>query len=225
MGLERINREATSLAAMVHHRLREAILSGQLTSGESLIEDHLAVELGVSRSPLREALARLEQEGLVKSVPYRGAVVAGATRSEITQAMQIRERLEPLAIELAIDAIPGPEIDRVISLIRSLHPDAPAYDPLDFYACDRELHCLAPRYSGNLILEQFLSTLEDKVHTYRLQGTAREDVLAATDEHLAILHALRQRDRSAAIAALSRHLWAARERLCAPTNDGRRIGQ
>ena len=214
MSLERIDRNATSLAARVHHRLREAILAGQLKSGESLVEDHLAVELGVSRSPLREALARLEQEGLIVSVPYRGAVVAGATRAEIIQALQIRQRLEPLAIELAIDAIPAAEIDEAMAQIGRLISSEHRRDPLAHYECDRALHSLAPRYADNPILEQFLSNLEDRVHTYRLQGAGFEDALAASNEHIEILQALRRRDRDAAIAAMLRHLRLAGERLC-----------
>jgi len=220
MSLDRIDRETTSLAARVHHKLREAILSGQLKSGESLIEENLSVELGVSRSPLREALARLEQEGLITSRPYRGAVVAGATRTEIVQAIQIRERLEPLAIELAIDAIPEEEIDKTMAQIESLKAVASQHDPLAYYECDRALHSLAPQYAGNQILEQFLSTLEDKVHTYRLQGVGFNDILAASNEHIEILRALRRRDRDAATAAMIRHLELACERLCGVTIRG-----
>jgi DNA-binding GntR family transcriptional regulator len=214
MSLDRIDRKATSLTALVHHKLREAILSGQLKSGESLVEENLAVELGVSRSPLREALARLEQEGLIISKPYRGAVVAGATRAEIVQAIQLRERLEPLAIELAIDVIPEEEIDEAMAQIETLKSLAPQHDPLAYYECDRALHSLAPRYAGNLILEQFLSTLEDKVHTYRLQRVGFQDILAASNEHIEILGALRRRERDAAAAAMVRHLKLACERLC-----------
>jgi len=214
MSLDRIDREATSLTALVHHKLREAILSGQLKSGEGLVEENLAVDLGVSRSPVREAMARLEQEGLIISRPYRGAVVAGATRSEIVQAIQIRERLEPLAIELAIDAIPDEDIDETMAQIETLKSIIPQHDPLIYYECDRALHSLAPRYAGNQILEQFLSTLEDKVHTYRLQRVGFEDILAASNEHIEILRALRRRDSVSATKAMIRHLERACKRLC-----------
>lgn len=214
MSLDRIDRTAISLTALVHHKLREAILSGQLKSGQNLVEENLSIELGVSRSPLREALARLEQEGLITSIPYRGAVVAGATRSEIVQAIQIRARLEPLAIELAIDVIPEAEIEHTLEQIETLKAAVPQHDPLAYYECDRVLHSLAPRYAGNLLLEQFLSTLEDKVHTYRLQGVGFEDILAASNEHIEILQAMRRRDREVASAAMVQHLEIACERLC-----------
>jgi DNA-binding GntR family transcriptional regulator len=217
MSLERIDRKSTSLAALVHHKLREAILSGQLKSGENLVEDHLSLELGVSRSPLREALARLEQEGLITSIPYRGAVVAGATRAEIMQAIQIRQRLEPLAIELSIDAIPTEEIDGVMGQIERLTASGQERDPLAYYECDQALHSLAPRHANNPILEQFLSLLEDKVHTYRLQGAGFEDALAVCHEHMEILQALRRRDGAAARAAMVRHLELACERLTGST--------
>src|SRR6476469_909299 len=87
--------------------IRNAILEGRLKPGSQLRETHLAADLGVSRAPLREALGLLAEEGLVDTIPYRGAFVAEVTQESIAEIARLRKRLEPYAIELALPHLRG----------------------------------------------------------------------------------------------------------------------
>ena len=91
------------LRDVVFHTLREAILKGELKPGERLMELQLASKLGVSRTPIREAIRMLEQEGLAVTIPRRGAEVARMTEKDMKDVLQIREVLDELAVRLACD--------------------------------------------------------------------------------------------------------------------------
>lgn len=220
MSLDRIDRLKASLAGATYLSLRNAILEGSLQPGEALVEEQLTANLGVSRSPLREALARLEQEGLVESVPYCGAVVASTTRAVVAQIMQIRERLETLAIELAIDLLPQEEIDRVTELIRQEEHLLEQGDLTTHFKCNREFHALAAHYSGNTLLEQLVGSLTDKGQTYligKAGGRSRlaEEIKNSQYEHLDILEHYAQRDLQGAIDSMCRHMRSSLVRLSA----------
>ncbi len=109
------NHEAVSLGRITQRTtpgsvaqvLRAAILEGRLKPGSPLRETHLASDLGVSRAPLREALALLSEEGLVEKIPYRGAFVATVSEEDIAEIASLRKRLEPYAIELAMPRLKG----------------------------------------------------------------------------------------------------------------------
>ena len=98
------------LRDVVFHTLREAILKGELKPGERLMELQLASKLGVSRTPIREAIRMLEQEGLAVTIPRRGAEVARMTEKDMKDVLQIREVLDELAVRLACDNITKEEI-------------------------------------------------------------------------------------------------------------------
>ena len=98
------------LRDVVFQTLREAILRGDLKPGERLMELHLASKLGVSRTPIREAIHMLQQEGLVVTVPRRGAEVAKMTEKDMEDVLLIREALEILAVQLACDNITEEQI-------------------------------------------------------------------------------------------------------------------
>jgi len=208
MIVGRLNRKASLLTNMAYSQLREAIICGNLPSGQPLVEERLASDLDISRTPLREALAKLEHEGLIEAVPYRGTFVTGLSPSEYLQGVQIRERLETLAIELAIDNIPEEEIVRVQMFTRESEPLLAKGDVSVNLQCQFAFHDLAPHFSGNGVLERFIHKLEEDsarflhaTHDFR-----PEHMLASADEHLGILELYRRRDRETAIARMVTHL-------------------
>ncbi len=105
VSLGRITQRTTP--GSVTHVLRDAILEGRLRPGSQLRETHLAADLGVSRAPLREALAQLAEEGLVNKIPFKGAFVAEVSAESIAEIASLRKRLEPYAIELALPRLRG----------------------------------------------------------------------------------------------------------------------
>jgi DNA-binding GntR family transcriptional regulator len=105
VSLGRITQRTTP--GSVAHVLRDAILEGRLRPGSQLRETHLAADLGVSRAPLREALAQLAEEGMVNKIPFKGAFVAEVSAESIAEIASLRKRLEPYAIELALPRLRG----------------------------------------------------------------------------------------------------------------------
>ena len=112
--------EYLPLRDVVFQNLRQAILKGELEPGERLMEIHLAKRLGVSRTPIREAIRKLELEGLVDMVPRRGAVVASITRKDMRDVLEVRRTLEMLAVEVACERISQGELEKLISRLEEL---------------------------------------------------------------------------------------------------------
>ena len=98
------------LRDVVFHTLREAILKGDLRPGERLMELQLASKLGVSRTPIREAIRMLEQEGLAVTIPRKGAEVAKMTEKDMEDVLQIREALDELAVQVACDKMTAQQL-------------------------------------------------------------------------------------------------------------------
>jgi DNA-binding transcriptional regulator YhcF (GntR family) len=112
--------DSRTLWEQVRDRLREDVLSGELPPGTVLSESSLARSFGVSRGPIREALGRLERDGLVTITPRRGAIVTELSREEFVDAYQVREALETLAIQHAVSRLSGADIARLRELFRTL---------------------------------------------------------------------------------------------------------
>ena len=115
-GLER-----TTTPEGVYRVLRAVILDGTVPPGGQLRERDIAADLGISRSPLREALTRLEEEGLIVKIPFRGAFVVEVSSHEVAEIASIRLLVEPYAAELALEALRGPERPRLTRTIEQFH--------------------------------------------------------------------------------------------------------
>jgi DNA-binding GntR family transcriptional regulator len=105
----------------VYAVLRAAILDGTVPAGGQLREAHIAADLGISRSPLREALTRLEEEGLVVKIPFRGAFVVEVSARDVADIASIRVLVEPYAAELSAEALRGSERPGLMRTIEELH--------------------------------------------------------------------------------------------------------
>src|SRR5688500_1547327 len=105
----------------VYRVLRAAILAGSVPAGGQLREAHIAADLGISRSPLREALTKLEEEGLIVKIPFRGAFVVEVSAREVAEIASIRLLVEPYAAELSAEALRGPERPELMRAAEELH--------------------------------------------------------------------------------------------------------
>ena len=108
MKIEENTNDYLPLRDVVFNTLRESILKGEMKPGERLMEIHLANKLGVSRTPIREAIRKLELEGLVTMIPRRGAEVAQITAKGLRDVLEVRQALDALAMELACEDVPLP---------------------------------------------------------------------------------------------------------------------
>jgi DNA-binding GntR family transcriptional regulator len=202
------------LREVVFETLREAIIGGILGPGERLMEAQLAEELGVSRTPVREAIRKLELEGFVAMIPRRGAYVAGISLKDITDVFEVRGALEALATVLAAERITEKELEELERiLVRKAELIEQQNIPL-FIESDIKFHEILYQSSRNQRLIQILTNLQDEVHRFRsvslaYPGRMRE----ALDEHRKVVEALADRDVARAEALAWEHIENAENSL------------
>ncbi len=160
------------LREVVSETLRQAIQDGVLKPGERLMEIPLAEELGVSRTPIREAIRKLELEGFVVMVPRRGTYVANISLKDITQVFEIRSALEELAAGLAAERITAEEIETLERMLVEIGDHMENKDMESVVAADVEFHEVLYRASRNERLADIVHNLREQ--TYRLRKTWEE---------------------------------------------------
>jgi DNA-binding GntR family transcriptional regulator len=183
--------EIRSVVDDVHEALLERIVAGELAPGTRLRQEALADELGVSRTPLREALVRLASEGLVEFMPNRGATVARRDFSDMQQAWRARIVIEPPAARLAAEWQDAESIDRLRESVRRQR--VVAGDVTTSFALNREFHLALVQASGNPHLAQFAGLLwltRIGVPIFARQAHGRSQMLKWADEHEGITEAV-----------------------------------
>jgi DNA-binding GntR family transcriptional regulator len=196
-----------SLGQRVYQTLRQAILSLAYKPGEILRKPEICEELGVSRSPVSDAVARLAAEGLVDVIPQAGTYVARFSLAELREGAFLREAIELHAIELVAETITE---DQLVLLRRNLTVQAALLadgDFAGFYETDSEMHDLIRAFTGFRKLSAVSQTAWAHVNRARQLILPVPGRLAATlDEHRAIIAALEARDPQAARTAVRQHL-------------------
>ena len=211
-----IDKKAASLEESVFLILEDEILSGKLKRGETLTEVALSARLGVSRTPLRGALHRLNEEGLIEVSPNRGAVVVGIGREELIDIYKIRMRLEGLASAEAAGKISKDDIERLRELTELSDFYITKRDAEKLKELDSEFHSIIYRASGNRLLCKTLSELHRNIHFYRKRSLAvAERLEKSAAEHKEILAAIESGDAEQADKLTSAHVGAALENLLA----------
>lgn len=211
-GKERteVQKEVTdkySLRGRVFHRIREDILSGKYSDNEELKETTIGTELGVSRTPVREALRQLELEGLVNIIPNKGAYVTGISQKDIHDIYVIRSYLEGLAARWACENITDGQIEELeeILYLSEFHAKKQHYEQV--VELDNKFHESIYRASGSKILEHELTTFHHYVERIRKKSLGKEArAMKSNEEHRAILEAIRQRDGQLAERLAHEHI-------------------
>lgn len=207
MNLEIEMDEYLPLRDVVFNTLRRAILKGELKPGERLMEIALADKLGVSRTPIREAIRKLELEGLVVMAPRKGAKVASITERDLNDVLEVRKGMEVLAISLACKRITGEELEKLESIERSFQSLIESGNLTELAEMDVKFHDTIYQATNNQRLVQLLNNLREQMYRYRmeyLKDIAVRRTLA--EEHKAICEALRGRDESKAQNYVSVHI-------------------
>lgn len=209
-----VDKNAKSLEESVYLILEDEILSGKLKRGETLTETALSTRLGVSRTPLRAALHRLYEEGLVDISPNRGAVVVGIGREELVDIYKIRMRLEGLASAEAAKKISDEDKKRLRDIIELADFYIAKKDAEHLKELDSEFHSIIYKASGSRILFKTLSDLHRNIHFYRKRSLTVADRLeSSAEEHKQILSAIERGDSAEADRLTSAHIEAALENL------------
>jgi DNA-binding GntR family transcriptional regulator len=204
-------RAQNDLDSDIYGRLKLMILQGEIGRGEPLVERSVATRLGVSRTPVRETLFRLERDGLVRIVDGKGAFVASYTIEDVVEIYQVRIALEPLAARLACPHLSIDElssIDGQLDLYRA-KPSLMTSDSAAWLKLGREFHSLFIRASHNSRLIQVIEGMQDQIDLVRGIGrtiSKRTTSESTLQEHIAILRALKARDPDRAERAVRVHL-------------------
>lgn len=194
----------------VYAQLRTRILTGELPAGSVIGQAKLAAELGVSTTPLREAIRRLAAEGMIDLEAHRDARVTAVTADEARHLYQVRESVDPLAASLAARNRTGADISAVEFALSRLEPISDARD-LDALLRHREFHRAVYRASDNPVLIDILERLWDKADRYRLVGLrhgedSERDHARVEAEHVAIYEAVAAGDAEAAAQVMADHI-------------------
>jgi DNA-binding GntR family transcriptional regulator len=155
------------LREVVFDAVREAIIDGVLRPGERLMESQLAEQLGVSRTPVREAIRKLELEGFVVMIPRKGAYVAGISLKDIADVFEVRAALEALATVLAAERITEEELEELERILVRKAEIIEQQEIELFIESDKKFHEILYRASRNQRLIQILTNLQDEVHRFR----------------------------------------------------------
>lgn len=193
------------LREIVFESMREAIISGVLKPGERLMEIQLGEEMGVSRTPVREAIRKLELEGFVVMIPRKGAYVAGVTHKDVADVFEIRAALEGLAAGLAAERVTEEEIEQMERIL--LFKEGEEIDLAEVVESDTDFHALVYKASRNERLVQILGNLREQIQRFRATSLAVPGrVKDAIEEHRAIVEALARHDIEAAQELATAHI-------------------
>ncbi len=199
--------EYLPLRDVVFNTLRQAILKGELAPGERLMEIQLAEKLGVSRTPIREAIRKLELEGLVLMIPRKGAEVARISEKSLRDVLEVRRSLEELAIELACERMTQEELKELEEAQKKFGDAIETGDAMAIAETDEHYHDLIYQGTGNDKLVQILNNLREQMYRYRLEYIKDKDkrqILLLEHDH--ILKALQGRNISEAKMAVREHI-------------------
>ncbi|MDX3524276.1 GntR family transcriptional regulator [Streptomyces scabiei] len=150
----------------VYRTLRAAILNGTVRPGGQLREAHIASDLGISRSPLREALTKLEEEGLVVKYPYRGAFVVEVSAREVAEIDSVRLHVEPYAAELSAEALRGPERPQLLQTVEDLRRAMEEDDIPASIDAHLRFHRLFYELSGHGLLQSLWNGWETRLRLH-----------------------------------------------------------
>ena len=195
------------LRDVVFQTLREAILKGELKPGERLMELQLASRLGVSRTPIREAIRMLELEGLAVTMPRKGAEVARMTEKDMEDVLQIRKALDELAVGLACDNMTEESLEQLRAALKNFEESTRSRDVKKIAQADVEFHDTIYQAADNPKLVNMLNNLREQMYRYRVEYLKNDAVYPRLiEEHKKIYEGLRRKDKETVVEIVSYHV-------------------
>ena len=214
MPIRVARRRNSSSPPSVYERLKQLILDQKVASGAPLPEEELARTFGVSRTPIHEALVRLEKDRLVILQPWRGAFVRGITMDDVQELYQIREALEGMAARLAAEMIGEELLNQLGKNCVQLVALGENGDPVAFFETAREFHWILFRGVSNQRVREILGNIREQMGAVRKYLVNNpEKVAADLQDHPMILDAIRRHEPEEAEQLMRRHIRAMRGAL------------
>ena len=203
------NDDVASLTERAYQAISSAIANLQFKPGEALKQDHLARWLSISRTPVREALRRLEQDGIIQTVAGRGLVVTELTVKDVEDMLEMLRLLDAHAAELAAQRRTPEQAEKLADVARALMEAAERHDVDAWSIADKPYHEIILAASDNGLLRQTIQDVRRRLHRITINsGTRPERLLACTHEHLEVADAIVRSDSEAAAALMRRHIEA-----------------
>lgn len=199
--------EYLPLRDVVFNTLRQEILTGKLKPGERLMEIHLADKLGVSRTPIREAIRKLELEGLVIMIPRRGAEVAQISWKSLKDVLEVRRALDVLAIELACERMDHEKLELLYKACESFEAATKTKDTRKIAEADVVFHDIIVASTENKRLIQLVNNLSEQMYRYRfeyIKDESQHDMLV--QEHKEMYRSIQCKDKKAAAGVVKKHI-------------------
>jgi DNA-binding GntR family transcriptional regulator len=208
-------RAVENLSARVYNQIKNLILCNEIMPGQKLHHQQLSERLGVSRTPIREALTRLVQEGYVSFLPNRGFTCKEIRMQEAEELYELREALEAFAVEKAIETVTDAALRQLREKMNAYGRDVQNRFTRERLVYDQDVHLQIAHLTGNETLKNTLSHVFERIvlkrRTDGLYDPARG--IAAHQEHLRLLEAMERRDAAQAVAILRSHVRAGKKNV------------
>ncbi len=192
-----------NLSELAYTRIKKMIAEYRFSPGSRINVEELTRKLGASRTPIWEAIRRLEQEGLVRNVPNRGVFLVELTRDAAAELYAVREVLEGMAARLAVGSIPDRALEKMEASIREQEKLVAEENLVGYSRSDFEFHSGVYAACGNTVLKEMLESIKNKARPLAMRITPILPELL--EDHRDIVRALRQRDPELAEAAFRKH--------------------
>jgi DNA-binding GntR family transcriptional regulator len=199
--------DVASLTERAYQAISSAIANLEFKPGEALKQDHLARWLSISRTPVREALRRLEQDGIIQTLPGRGLVVTELTIKDVEDMLDLLGLLDAHAAYLAAQRRSPEQAARLAMVAQDLLTAAERRDVDAWSIADKPYHEIVLTASGNELLRQTIKDVRRRLHRITINSTTRpERLLACTHEHLKVADAIVRGDAASAAAQMREHI-------------------
>ena len=207
--------QSQSLTMLVQKEIERMIVGGEVGAGAKLSENALAVRLGVSRGPVREALRAIEPTGLVRIEKNRGVFVRRVSLEEADEIYEVRAALEGLIGRLAARRIQPEQVEKIRAVVKKMHAVGRLRDADAYYPLNVQFHELLVEAAGNRALQANYRRVVNELDLYRRETISRsaENIPVSTRDHEAIINAVAKRDEKLAERLLFEHVIISRERL------------
>lgn len=211
----------TTSADYVYQELRHKIITKQMKPGQRLPEVNIAVQMGVSRTPVREALRRLASEGLVLIIPNSGARLVSPSKREVENAYLVREQLECLAVRLAARSVADKHLRRLEESILSEEQAFKEKNLEQYLEINESFHRIIADASGNRILGEYIDNILARTNVFIVFYDPFYDIETnpSIEEHRGILKALQEKDEEKAVSLMKDHLKVSQEMLAEPGEE------
>lgn len=191
----------------VYDEIKRGILKGQYMPGDVLTERKLSDEMGISRTPIREAMQMLAHDGWLVMETYKGAVVREFDLEYVLEVLKIRKSLEMLAVEDAVLNLTDRDLEELEEIARCQRDMLNHYDEYDYIEMDRKFHQKIYELSHNRTLQSLLNNFNDIISFFGIRALKqKERKITTMEEHQKILNAVKSRDVGAAVRAMEEHM-------------------